>query len=569
MLAINGLFFYSFLELALIGFILFCFVPLTGKYIADIIGQKQTSLYPVFGWLENLSYRIVGVNPKQEMNWWTYAKALLWFNFLGFITLLCLLLFQEKLPLNPQQLPAVPWDLSFNIAASFVTNTNWQSYAGETTLSYFTQMVGITSQNFLSAATGLAVLMVFIRGLTRKEATTIGNFWADLIRILIYLLLPLSIIFSLFLASQGVIQTLSPYVEVTTLENASQTIPLGPVASLESIKILGTNGGGFFSANSAHPFENPNALTNFFESLAILFIPTTLVYSYGLLIGTKKHALAIFLSVMSLLFISGLIVSIYSELLVNPVIDAYPNMEGKETRIGVIPSLFWASATTATANGAVNSALSSFSPLAGGIALFNIMLGEIIFGGDGVGLCGMLMFTLLTVFLSGLMVGRTPEYLGKKIEIREIQWVMLAVLTPSALVLIGAAISCAIPEVLGNLNQGPHGLTEVVYAFASAAGNNGSSFAGLASNTPYYNIFLGGIMLISRLAILIPSLAVAGSLASKNITPPSLGTLSTSSFIFALLLISVILIVCALSYFPILALGPIAEQMLMLKGRTF
>lgn len=566
---IEHLILYDFLELLLVGAILFCFVPIAGKYIADIISQKKTVLYPVLGWLETLSYRIAGINPFEEMNWWIYTKALLWFNFFGFLALFSLLLFQNYLPLNPQNLPGVPWDLAFNIAASFTTNTNWQSYAGETTLSYFSQMVGLTSQNFLSAATGVTALMGLIRGLTRKEMTTIGNFWADLIRTVIYLLLPLSIILAIILASLGVIQTFSPYIEVTTLENASQTIPLGPVASLEAIKQLGTNGGGFFNVNSAHPFENPTALTNWLETLAILFIPITLVYSYGIMIGARKHALGILLSVMCTLFILGLAISVFSEQLVDPAIGAYPNMEGKETRFGVSSSLFWTVATTATANGSVNCALSSLSPLAGGVALFNIMLGEIIFGGVGVGLCGMIMFTLLTVFLSGLMVGRTPEYLGKKIEMYEIKWVVLAVLAPTALVLIGSGIFCAIPEVLGNLNQGPHGLTEVLYAFASAAGNNGSSFAGLNSNTLYYNLSLGCIMLMGRAAIIMPSLAIAGSLISKNATPPSLGTFSTNSFIFGLLLIAVILIVGALSYFPALSLGPIAEQLLMLQGKTF
>lgn len=559
----------NFLELLFLCFLLVCLVPVTGKYIADLIEQRRLFLSPLLGPLENASYRIVGIDPLQEMHWWTYSKALLWFNFFGFVTLFCIVHFQHRLPMNPQQLPGVSWDLSFNIAASFVTNTNWQSYAGETTLSYFSQMVGLTSQNFLSAATGMTALMGLIRGLTRKEMTTIGNFWVDLIRIVLYLLLPLSIIFALFLASQGVVQTFSPNIEVETLENASQIIPLGPVASMEAIKILGSNGGGFFNANSAHPFENPNALTNFFETFAILFIPATLLYTYSLMIGFKKQSLYIFLGVMSFLFIIGLAVSIYSEYLVNPVIAAYPNMEGKETRIGITNSLLWSTATTATSNGAVNNSLSSLSPLSGGIPLFNILLQEIIFGGVGVGLCGMLMFTLLTVFLAGLMVGRTPEYLGKKIEIREIQWVVVSILIAPVFIIIGTAMSCAIPETLGNLNQGPHGLTEVLYAFASAAGNNGSSFAGLSSNTVYYNLILGIGMLMTRIGILVPSLAIGGSLVTKKFTPPSVGTFSTNSSLFGLLLTAVIIIIGALSFFPALSLGPLVEQLLMLKGKSF
>jgi K+-transporting ATPase ATPase A chain len=537
--------------------------------MANVFTGKATFAYRTLGWLEYLCYRIGGTNPKEEMSWIEYGKALLIFNFLGFITLFFLQLIQGYLPLNPQNLEATSWQLAYNTAMSFTTNTNWQSYAGETTLSYLTQMIGLTSHNFLSAATGMATLLTLTRGLIRKTVNTIGNFWVDLVRMVVYILLPFSIIMAVVLVGEGVIQTFSPYVEVTTLENAKQTIPLGPVASQIAIKQLGTNGGGFFNANSAHPFENPTAFSNLLEMLALVLIPAASVYTFGIMIGSKKHAWLLFFA-MFVLWAGGVFISFSSEYLHNPVIDVYPILEGKETRLGITNSLLWSVSTTGTSNGSVNSMMSSLSPLAGGIAMFNMMLGELIFGGVGVGLCSIIMFTLLTVFLSGLMVGRTPEYLGKKIEKREMQWVMLAVLVPGLLILIGAGVSSVLPEALSSLaNQGPHGLSELLYAFSSAAGNNGSAFAGLNANTNYYNLALGTVMLIARISIILPSLAIAGLLAKKKITPPSVGTFSTDSLLFVILLISVILIVGALTFFPALSLGPIVEHLLMLEGKSF
>lgn len=546
-----------------------CLTPILGTYMANIFTGKAVFAYRTLGWLENLSYRIGGTNPKEEMSWIEYGKALLLFNFLGFITLFFLQLIQGYLPLNPQNLGATSWPLAFNTAMSFTTNTNWQSYGGETTLSYLTQMLGLTSHNFLSAATGMAALLTLTRGFIRKTVDTVGNFWVDLVRMVVYLLLPLSIIMAVVLVGEGVIQTFSPYVEVTTLENAKQTIPLGPVASQIAIKQLGTNGGGFFNANSAHPFENPTPFSNLLEMLALVLIPAASVYTYGIIIGSKKHAWLLF-STMFVLWATGIFISFSSEHLHNPVIDVYPMLEGKETRLGTTNSLLWSVSTTATANGSVNAMISSLSPLAGGVAMFNIMLGELVFGGVGVGLCSMIMLTLLTVFLSGLMVGRTPEYLGKKIEKREMQWVVMAVLMPGALILIGAGISCVLPDGISSLgNQGPHGLSEILYAFTSCAGNNGSAFAGLNANTNYYNLALGTVMMFARVSIILPSLAVAGLLAKKKITPPSVGTFSTNSLLFVILLISVILIVGALTFFPALSLGPIVEHLLMLEGESF
>lgn len=560
---------YDWLELFFFAGLFICLTPLLGTYMAAIFSGKTTFAHRILGWLENLSYRIGGIDPKEEMSWIEYGKALLVFNIFGFITLILLLRLQGYLPLNPQNFEAVPWPLAFNIAVSFITGTNWQSYAGETTLSYLTQMLGLTSLNFLSAATGMGVLLALTRGLTRKTTSTIGNFWADFVRMVVYVLLPLSLILALLLASNGVVQSFSPYVEAATLEESVQTIPLGPAASQIAIKQLGANGGGFFNANSAHPFENPTPLTNILEMLAILLIPGATVYAYGLMIGSKRHAW-LFFSVMFALWSGGLLISLLAEHTHNPVLNAYPNWEGKETRLGMTNSLLWIVSTTATANGSVNAMISSLSPLAGGVAMFNIMLGELVFGGVGVGLCSMIMMTLLTVFLSGLMVGRTPEYLGKKIEKREMQWVVMAVLMPGALILIGSGISCVLPEGVSSIsNPGPHGLSEIMYAFASAARNNGSAFAGLEANTVYYDLALASVMLLARLAIILPSLAVAGLLAKKRITPPSVGTFSTNTPLFFILLIAVILIVGGLTFFPALCLGPIVEHLLMLEGRAF
>lgn len=558
------------------GLLLGIFIPLLfiavfvlGRYMAEIFKDVPKKSIPLLGALERMVYRICGINPNDEMCWRDYTKTMLYFNFIGLVFLFLLLLLQGWLPLNPQGFSGLEPSLAFNTAISFVTNTNWQAYGGENTMSYLSQMLGLTVQNFVSAATGNAVLLALIRGLTRKSSQTIGNFWVDLTRTIVYLLLPLCIIFSLVLVSQGVIQNFHPYVEAKTLAGESQIIPMGPAASQIAIKQIGTNGGGFFNANSAHPFENPTPLSNLLETLAILCIPAAATYMYAIFVKSNKEGLVIF-SVMFVLWIGGLAIASLSEYTYNPVLGVSHVLEGKETRFGIENSILWAVSTSGTSSGSVNSMHSSLSPLAGGVAMFNMMIGEVVFGGIGTGLCGMLMFILLTVFLAGLMVGRSPEYLGKKIEKNEIQWVMLAILTPCALTLLGSGIAIVLPIALKSLsNNGPHGLSEILYAFSSAASNNGSAFAGLDVNTYFYNIVLGVIMLLSRLAILVPSLAIAGSLVQKKTLVPSLGTFSTDNCLFGGLLIGVIFIVAALTFFPALSLGPIVEQILMLRGTAF
>lgn len=557
------------LQLVIFILLLLASVPLLGHYMAKVFKDDGQKTIPILGVLERLTYRFCHIDSSQEMEWRDYLKAALYFNFIGFVFLFLLQLLQGWLPLNPQGFPGVSPALAFNTAISFVTNTNWQAYGGENTMSYLTQMMGLTVQNFVSAAIGNAVLLALIRGIVRKSSQTIGNFWVDLTRTIVYLLLPLSLIFAFFLISQGVIQNLHSYVEATTLEGESQSIPMGPVASQIAIKQLGTNGGGFFNANSAHPFENPTPLSNFIETFAILCIPAAAAYMYGLLIKSRKQGWVIFL-VMFTLWIGGMIIALASEHAFNAVLEVNPVLEGKETRFGIVNDILWAVTTTGTSNGSVNSMHSSLSPLAGGVAMFNMKIGEVVFGGVGVGLCSMLMFVLLTVFLAGLMVGRTPEYLGKKIGKTEMQWAMLALLTPGALILLGTGIAIILPMALKSLtNRGPHGLSEMLYAFSSAAGNNGSAFAGLEANTYFFNIVLGITMLLARLVILICSLAIAGKLAQKKIVAPSLGTFATDQLLFGILLFSVILIVAGLTFFPTLCLGPIVEQILMLRGQAF
>jgi len=537
--------------------------PILGSFMAKVFERKKS------GTFENLIYKIIGTNSKEEMDWRTYSWAVVWFHVLGIISLVLIQMIQKSLPLNPESLPNVPWHLALNTAVSFVTNTNWQAYSGENTLSYFTQAVGLAVHNFLSAATGIAVLVALIRGLTRKTTTQIGNFWVDLTRSTLYILLPLSILMTLILVSQGVVQNFSPYIHSTTLEGVSQIIPMGPAASQIAIKQLGTNGGGFFGVNSAHPFENPTPFSNFLEVFAILILPAALVYSFGVMTKNIKHARIIF-TVMLLIFVSCLAISLWSEYTPNPVNGLTASLEGKEVCLGVTNSILWSTATTAASNGSVNAMHDSLTPIAGAMALFQMMLGEIVFGGIGSGLYGMLLFVLMTVFLAGLMVGRTPEYLGKKIERREIQMVILAILAPSAAVLIGAGISSVLPIALSSLsNKGPHGLSQILYAYTSAANNNGSAFGGLNVNTIYYNLTLSIAMLIGRFAVIFPVLAIAGSLAEKKYSPPSAGTFSTETPIFGVLLFGVIIIVGALTFLPSLSLGPIAEHFLMLQGRTF
>lgn len=560
----------DYVQIFLYGSCLLCAVPFVGGFMAKVFEGEKTFLSPVLGPVERLIYRASGIDSAEEMSWKRYAGGLLVLNALGFLVVFLLQLFQKNLPLNPQGLDNTTLHLAFNTAVSFMTNTNWQAYSGESTLSYLTQMAGLTVQNFLSAATGLAVLLALIRGLVRKTSQTIGNFWVDLTRATLYVLLPLSILWAILLAGQGVVQNFSPYVKAVTLEGAEQIIPSGPAASQIAIKQLGTNGGGFFGVNSAHPFENPTPFSNFLQMFAILLLPAAQVYMFGVMVKNRRQGWAIFVA-MAILFAIGLGVALKSEISPNPNFPgAAALMEGKETRFGVVNSVLWAAATSAASNGSVNAMHDSLSPLAGLVTLFNLMLGEVVFGGVGAGLYGMLMFVILTVFIAGLMVGRTPEYLGKKIEGYEMFWTVAAVLAPCAVILIGSALAITIPQGLSSLaNQGPHGLSEILYAFSSAAGNNGSAFAGLTVNTPFYNIALGIAMLIGRFAVIIPALAIAGSLAKKKITPVSSGTFPTDGFLFVTLLIGVIVIVAALTFFPALSLGPIIEHFLMQQGRTF
>lgn len=543
--------------------------PLLANYMVKVFDGKKTFLHPLFSGIEKLAYKVSGINSSEEMHWKDYAKALLVFNFIGFLVVLGLQLLQVFLPLNPQALPNISWHSSINTAVSFMTNTNWQGYAGETTMSYLTQMLGLTVQNFLSAATGIAVFLALVRGIVKKSGSTLGNFWVDVTRTTVYILLPLSIVLSILLVGQGVVQNFTPYIEATTIEGAKQMIPMGPAASQIAIKQLGTNGGGFFNANGSHPFENPTPFANFLQMLSILLIPASLVLAFGQMVGSRRQGWTLFF-VMFSLWIFSLLFSVVSEYKTNPIFQVSGIMEGKETRFGVVNSLIWSTATTVASNGSVNAMHSSLSPLAGGLALFNIMMGEVIFGGVGAGMYGMLLFVILTVFLSGLMVGRSPEYLGKKIEAGEMQMAILGILGPCACILIGTAISCVLPIALSSLgHKGPHGFTEILYAFTSAAGNNGSAFAGLNANTVYFNIILAFTMLIGRFVVILPVLAIAGLLVSKKVLPPSAGTFATDTPIFGMLLIGVIIIVGALTFLPALSLGPIMEHFLMLRGQTF
>jgi K+-transporting ATPase ATPase A chain len=563
---------FTFSEIGQVVFYLVAltvFTPLLGGYMARVFDGERNFLTPVFGKLVNLIYRLGGVDTKESMDWKTYTIALLAFNFFGSFAVFLLQLFQFYLPLNPQGLQNISWDLSLNTAVSFMTNTNWQSYAGETTLSYLVQMAGLTVQNFLSAATGIAVMIALIRGIVWKTTNDIGNFWVDLVRSTVYVLLPLAILFAILFAGQGVVQTFSNYNAVTTLEGMQQTIPLGPAASQIAIKQLGTNGGGFFNVNSAHPFENPTPFSNFLEMLAILLIPSALVYTYGKMVGSTRQGWTLW-GCMMFLFILGITISLWSEYHKNPVHQISAAMEGKETRFGVTNSVLWSVATTDASNGSVNAMHDSLTPLSGFIAMLNIMLGEVVFGGVGAGMYGMLVFVILTVFIAGLMVGRTPEYLGKKIEAFEVKMAALAVLAPCVVILVFSAIASVMNVGLSSVgNSGPHGFSEILYAFTSAAGNNGSAFAGLNTNTLFYNITMAIGMLIGRFGVLVPMLAIGGSLARKKIIPVSSGTFKTDTLLFATLLIGVILIVGALTFFPALSLGPIIENLLMLKGQSF
>ena len=543
--------------------------PVLGQMMAKVFRGERTWLTKVLGPPEKAIYRLAGIDENVEMHWLTYTIALLVFNFIGFIVLFVMQLIQNKLPLNPQGLSNIPIALAFNTAVSFMTNTNWQNYAGETTISYLTQMLGLAVQNFLSAATGIAVMLALARGLARRTMRTIGNFWVDLVRATLYILLPLSFILAVVLVGQGVVQTFSPAVQIETLEGHSQTIPLGPAASQVAIKQLGTNGGGFYNTNSSHPLENPTPLSNFLQMLSLLLIPSALTYTYGKMVGSARQGWAIFVAMM-ILFIAGLTVSFWAEFSTNPVTGITAAMEGKETRFGIANSVLWATATTAASNGSVNAMHSSLTPLAGLVTMLNIMMGEVIFGGVGAGLYGILVFVILTVFIAGLMVGRTPEYLGKKIEAFEVKMAMVSVIAPSLIILVFSAIACVTNAGLSSLaHKGPHGLSEILYAFSSAAGNNGSAFAGLNGNTDFYNIMLGIAMLIGRFTIIVPVLAIAGSMSGKKTAPFSAGTFQTDNAVFVTLLVVMVIIVGALTFFPALALGPLIEHLLMLAGQGF
>jgi potassium-transporting ATPase potassium-binding subunit len=553
------------IQVALFLALLIGLTPILGNYMSKVFMGNQHFMLSVFGWLEKLTYRFIKVNPDEETDWKSYTINLLAFNMIGFVSLYFLQVLQVYLPMNPEGLPNVSWHSAFNTSISFVTNTNWQGYSGETTLSYFVQMIGLTVQNFLSAATGIAVLLALIRGITRKTTDKLGNFWSDIIRAILYVLLPLSILFAVVLVGQGVVQNLKGYEAVQTLQGSTQTIPMGPAASQIAIKQLGTNGGGFFNSNSSHPFENPTPFSNFLEMLAILLIPAALTFTYGKMIGSTRQGWTVF-SVMLILLITGLSISLRSEFSSNTIFGHISLMEGKETRFGIANSILWSTITTAASNGSVNAMHDSLSPLSGMVAIINMMLGEVIFGGVGAGLYGMVIFIILTVFIAGLMVGRSPEYLGKKVEAFEVQMAIIAVLAPSLVILLFTAWASISSAGLSSLNNsGPHGFSEILYAYSSAAGNNGSAFAGLGTNTLFYNLTLGFGMIIGRFGVIIPVLAIAGNIAKKKITPPSSGTFHTDNWLFIGLLIAVILIIGGLTFFPALSIGPVVEHLLVIS----
>ena len=559
----------DFLQIALFLALITGITPILGTYMSKVFLGEKHFMLPVFGWLEKLTYRFIKVDPGEETNWKSYTFGLLAFNLVGFLFLFLIQVLQAHLPLNPANLQNVSWHSAFNTAISFVTNTNWQGYAGETTMSYFVQMTGLAVQNFVSAATGIAVVIALMRGISRKTTDKIGNFWVDLTRATIYVLLPLSILFAIILVSQGVVQNFNSYETVSTLQGTHQVIPMGPAASQIAIKQIGTNGGGFFNANAAHPFENPTPFSNFLQMIAIFLIPAGLTFTYGRFVKSSRQGWTIFAAMMFLFFV-GLGISLFAEYSANPVFGHLPLMEGKETRFGITNSVLFSVVTTDASCGAVNAMHDSLSPLSGMLAMINIMLGEVIFGGVGAGLYGMVVFIILTVFIAGLMVGRTPEYLGKKIGAFEVQMAILANLATSFVILIFTAWAAVSSYGLSSLNNaGPHGFSEILYAYSSAAGNNGSAFAGLNANTLFYNLTLGIGMLIGRFGVIIPILAIAGSLAKKNITPPSAGTFRTDNWLFIDLLISVILVVGGLTYFPALSLGPVVEHLLMNSAITF
>jgi potassium-transporting ATPase potassium-binding subunit len=582
-------------------FILLAITKPLGLYMAHIFEGKRTFLHPVLRPLERLVYRLCAIHEDTEQRWTQYAGSLLAFSLVSFLFVYAIQRLQGFLPLNPMGMTtghppgnATPMtsDLAFNTAVSFMTNTNWQAYGGETTLSYFVQMVALTVQNFVSAAAGIAVAIALIRGFARKQMNTIGNFWVDLTRGIVYVMLPLCFVFALFLCARGVPQTLKAYVNAKTLEGPAQTIAVGPVASQEAVKMLGTNGGGFFNTNSAHPYENPTPLTNFVELVSILAISAGLTYTFGKMVGDTRQGWGLF-AAMSVLFFAGVFVCYSAEHRGNPILahlgvetrttrtQPGGNMEGKEVRFGIASSALWATATTDASNGSVNSMHDSYTAIGGLVPMFNMQTDEVVFGGVGSGLYGILLYAIVGVFIAGLMVGRTPEYLGKKIEQKEVKMAMVAIIVTAFSILVFAALSLVVrfpghgywnppgPTIANTNNSGPHGLSEILYAFSSASENNGSAFAGLNPNTPWYNLFLGLAMLIGRFGFILPALAVAGSLATKKKVPVTSGTLPTYGALWVGLLVATIVIVGALTFFPALSLGPIVEHFLMHQGKTF
>jgi len=573
-MTVNG-----WLQIGLYALVILLLTKPMGLYLYRVYEGRSRPLARVLGPLERLLYRLSGVDPEKEQDWKGYAISMLAFSAFGLLVTYLIERLQGVLPLNPNQLGAVAPDLAFNTAASFTTNTNWQAYSGESTMSYLTQMAGLAWHNFTSAAVGIGVALALARGLTRRAGPagpkTLGSFWVDLVRGIVYVLLPLSLVAALFLASQGVVQTLSANVEVQTLEGARQVVTLGPVASQEAIKELGTNGGGFFNANSAHPFENPTPLTNFVEMVLIFLIPAGLTYTYGRMARDTKQGWALF-AAMAVLFAAGVAVAYGAESRHSPALAGLPldhvagNLEGKEVRFGIPSSALFATVTTDASCGAVNSMHDSFTPIGGLVPLLNIQLGEVIFGGVGAGLYGMLVMVVLTVFIAGLMVGRTPEYLGKKIESREMKLAMLYVLVFPVTILGFAAWASVAPYGVSSLaNAGPHGLSEILYAFTSGAGNNGSAFAGLNANTLFWNTTLGLAMLIGRFLMIVPALAIGGAMVAKKSVPAGLGTFPTDGPTFVALLVSVVIVVGALTFFPALSLGPVLEHFAALSGKVF
>ncbi|WP_029587019.1 potassium-transporting ATPase subunit KdpA [Bradyrhizobium sp. URHD0069] len=563
----------GWIQIFLFCAIIVALVKPLGWYMTRVFNGERTFLSPILRPVEAGLYWIGGVDERREQHWLTYTVAMLFFHVGGFLILYTLMRLQAVLPFNPQEQSAVAPDLSFNTAISFITNTNWQNYGGESTMSYLVQMLGLTHQNFLSAATGISLAVALIRGFSRSSMRTIGNFWIDVTRTTLYVLLPICVVYTLFLVWQGMPQTLGAYVDATTLEGAKQTIAVGPVASQVAIKMLGTNGGGFFNANAAHPFENPTALSNFVQMLSIFLIGAALTNVFGRMVGNQRQGWAI-LGVMGVLFIAGIAVTYWAEANGTTALSSLGltggNMEGKEIRFGIVASSLFAVVTTAASCGAVNAMHDSFTALGGMIPLINMQLGEIIIGGVGAGLYGMLLFVVLAIFVAGLMVGRTPEYVGKKIEAREVKMAMLAILVLPLMYLGWTAVAVVLPSAVASMaNAGPHGFTEVLYAFTSATGNNGSAFAGLTGNTFFYNLTLATSMFVGRFFMIVPAMVLAGSLAGKKLHPASAGTFPTTGGLFVGLVVGVILIIGGLTFFPALALGPIVEHLAMTANTLF